>query len=206
MASLALFTCSYLPNPSVTSIGVTQDNFLCRLKLVWILSFLLHECLYNFKEPSLSHYLTIAGRKTNRFISFPRKNEVKWITKKNKKKTHIACICTQITDSISYVDIRYGKHSLFFYKSHIMIVNLFTNIRGAYDKFPDFFVWTLLLIIHTWNSSPLRNNLLRLQCTCCTVPTTSGRPYGSPFVWAYQWPSSQPLSSPQLSHNDRLWA
>ena len=26
------------------------------------------------------------------------------------------------------------------------------------------------------------------------------------IVWACQWPSSQPLSSPQLSHNDSLWA
>ena len=25
-------------------------------------------------------------------------------------------------------------------------------------------------------------------------------------MWACQWPSSQPLSSPQLSHNDNLWA
>ena len=25
-------------------------------------------------------------------------------------------------------------------------------------------------------------------------------------MWACQWPSSQPLSSLQLSHNDRLWA
>ena len=25
------------------------------------------------------------------------------------------------------------------------------------------------------------------------------------FVWVCQWPSSQPLSSPQLSHNDSLW-
>ena len=69
-----------------------------------------------------------------------------------------------------------------------------------------FFVWALLLIVHTWNSSPLRSNLLHLQCTCCTVPTTSGRPHGSPLVWACQWPSSQPLSSPQLIHNDSLWA
>ena len=29
------------------------------------------------------------------------------------------------------------------------------------------------MIVHTWN---LRSNLLRLQCSCCTVPTTSGRP------------------------------
>ena len=32
------------------------------------------------------------------------------------------------------------------------------------------------LIEHTWNSSPLRSNLLRLQCTC-TIPTTSARPH-----------------------------
>ena len=25
-------------------------------------------------------------------------------------------------------------------------------------------------------------------------------------MWVCQWPSSQPLSSPQLSHNDSLWA
>ena len=80
------------------------------------------------------------------------------------------------------------------------------DIRGAYDNFPDFFVWKLLLIVYTWNFSPLRSNLLRLQCTCCTVPTTSGRPHGSPLVWACQWPSSQPLSSPQLSHNYSFWA
>ena len=27
-------------------------------------------------------------------------------------------------------------------------------------------------------------------------------PHGCPLVWACQWPLSQPLSSPQLSHND----
>ena len=53
---------------------------------------------------------------------------------------------------------------------------------------------------------PLRSNLLRLQCTCCTIPTTSERTHVSPLVWACQSPSSQPLSSPQLSHNDSLWA
>ena len=40
----------------------------------------------------------------------------------------------------------------------------------VYDKFPDFFVWALLLIVHTWNFSLLRSNLLRLQCTCSIVP------------------------------------
>ena len=64
----------------------------------------------------------------------------------------------------------------------------------------------LLLIVHTWNSSPLRSDLFRLQCTSCTVPTTSGRPHRSPLMWACQWPSSQPLPSPQLSHNDSHWA
>ena len=85
---------------------------------------------------------------------------------------------------------------------------------GRYDRncftrllisFQTFFVWALLLIVHTWNSNPLRSNFLRLQCTCSTVPTTSGRPHGTPLVWACQWPSSQPLSSPQLSHNNSLW-
>ena len=72
-------------------------------------------------------------------------------------------------------------------------------------SFQTFFAWKLLLIVHTWNSSPLRSNLLRLQCTCA-VQTTSGKPHGSPLVWACQWPSSKPHSSPQLSHNNRLWA
>ena len=57
-------------------------------------------------------------------------------------------------------------------------------------SFQTFFVWPLLLIVHTWNSSPLRSNLLRLQCTCCTVLTTSGKPHRSPLEWACQWPSS----------------
>ena len=73
-------------------------------------------------------------------------------------------------------------------------------------SFQTFSVWALLLIVHIWNSSPLPSNLLRLQCTCCTVPTTSRRPHGSPIVLACQWPSSQPLSSPQFSHKDNIWA
>ena len=43
-------------------------------------------------------------------------------------------------------------------------------------SFKTFFVWTLLLIVNLWNSSPLRSNLLQLQCTCYTIPTTSGKP------------------------------
>ena len=72
-------------------------------------------------------------------------------------------------------------------------------------RFQTFFEWPLLLIVHTRNACPLRRNLLRLQCTCI-VQTTSGRLQGSPLLWECQWPSSQPLSSTQWSHNDSLWA
>ena len=50
------------------------------------------------------------------------------------------------------------------------------NIQGSLNEFPDFFVWALSLIVHTWNSGPLQSNLLWLQCVCCTITTTSGRP------------------------------
>ena len=46
-------------------------------------------------------------------------------------------------------------------------------------SFQSFFVWALLLIVHTWKLSPLRSNLLWLQCTCSTVPTTYRRPHES---------------------------
>ena len=47
-----------------------------------------------------------------------------------------------------------------------------------------FLFWQLgrghyVTIVHTWNSSPIRSSLLRLQCICCTLPTTSGTPHGS---------------------------
>ena len=73
-------------------------------------------------------------------------------------------------------------------------------------SFQNFLLWELLFIVHSWNSSPLPSNLLQLQCTCCTVPTTTRMPHGSPLVSACQWPSSQPLSVPLLSKNDSLWA
>ena len=53
-------------------------------------------------------------------------------------------------------------------------------------SFQTFFGWGLLLKAHTLNSSALRSNLLRLQCTCSTVPTTSGTPHGSPLMLACQ--------------------
>ena len=49
-------------------------------------------------------------------------------------------------------------------------------------SFQTFLVWTLLLIVHIKNSSLLQSILLRHQCTCCTVPTTSGKPLGSLLV------------------------
>ena len=105
-----------------------------------------------------------------------------------------------------YIYIYLEIHIHTYMYTYFHTICLYVDIRGSLNKFPDFFVWALSWIVHTWNSSPLRSNLLRLQCTCCTVPTTSRRPHGSPLVWACQWPSSQPLSSPQLSHNDSLWA
>ena len=100
------------------------------------------------------------------------------------------------------------KRKLFSLVNRILFVNIvrekrvlckMITLRGVYNKFPDFFVWALLLIVQTWNTIPLRSNLLQLQCTSCTVPKTSGRSHGSPLVWACQWPSPQPLSSPQLA-------
>ena len=80
-------------------------------------------------------------------------------------------------------------------------------VRGSSNQFPDFFrMRTFIDRKHLKLSSPLRSNLLRVQCTSCTVSTTSGKPQGSSLVWACQWPWSQPLSSHQLSHNDSLWA
>ena len=76
--------------------------------------------------------------------------------------------------------------------------NCFYLIRGAYDKFPDIFRMCTFIDSNTWNSSPLRSHLPWLQCTYCTVQTTSGRPHRIPLELACQWPSSQPLSSPQV--------
>ena len=109
-----------------------------------------------------------------------------------------------------YIYLRIYLHFyLPIYQSMCISINIslcLSMYKGHKISFQTFFVWALLLIEYTWNSSSLRSNLLQLHWTCCTVPTTSARPHGSPLVWACQWPSSQPLSSPQLSHNDSLWA
>ena len=85
--------------------------------------------------------------------------------------------------------------------SDVTLTYICIYIRGEYDMFPILFSYG-----HSWDFSTLLSNLLRLQCSCCTVRITIGRPHGSPLVWPFQWPLSQPLSSPQLSHNDSLWA
>ena len=63
-------------------------------------------------------------------------------------------------------------------------------IRGSLNKFRDFFRMGTFIDSTRIKLQSLRSNLLRLQCTCCTVPTTSRRPHGSPLVWACQWPPS----------------
>ena len=71
-------------------------------------------------------------------------------------------------------------------------------------SFQTFSVWALLLIVKAWNSSPLRSNLLLLQCTCCTVPKTSGRlPSKSSCVSVSMTFVIASFIS-QLSHNDSL--
>ena len=75
---------------------------------------------------------------------------------------------------------------------------LIGDIRGSLNKFPDFFHMGTFIESSHMKLKSLWSNLLRLQCTCCTVPTTSGRPQGSLLVWVCQWLSSLPLSSPQL--------
>ena len=52
-----------------------------------------------------------------------------------------------------------------FSKFHNFCLFLCLKQRGSLNKFPDFFVRALLLIVHIWNSLALRSNLLRLRCT-----------------------------------------
>ena len=96
----------------------------------------------------------------------------------------------------------------YFCTANIQEINRNNIRKGTYEvhsiSFQTFLVWTLLLTVHTKNSSPLQSILLRHQCTCCTVPTTSGKPPGSLLVCACLGPSSQPLSCPQLWNNDCL--
>ena len=74
-------------------------------------------------------------------------------------------------------------------------------------SFQTFSLCALLLIVHT-HETLVPFEVISSGCNAlvCTVPPTFGRSHRSSLVWVCQWPSSQPLSSPQLSHNDSLWA
>ena len=130
-----------------------------------------------------------------------------WHLYKTYRIKHIKCVIS-LWQTLGWTPLKITHSILIIWKKKTKMTNCIISkwYEDHWISFQTFFVWALLLIEHTWNSSPLRSNLLPLQCTCYTVPTTSERPYGSPLVWACQWLSSQPLSSPQLSHNDSLWA
>ena len=52
---------------------------------------------------------------------------------------------------------------------HIYIyIYIYIYIRGSLNNFPDFFVWALLLIVHTWNSSPFE--AISSGCNALFVP------------------------------------
>ena len=113
-----------------------------------------------------------------------------WLKKGNFKRETKSLLIAAQNNAIrtNHIKARIDK------TQHLGYVVLETKPSITYEvhtiSFLTFFVCALLLIVHTGNSSPLRNNLLRLQCTYCTVPTTSGRPHGSPHVWACHGPSS----------------
>ena len=78
----------------------------------------------------------------------------------------------------------FGIEMVFCKKKAVVSLSLYIYIHHI--SFQTFIVWALLWIVLTWNSSTLRSNPIQLQCLCCTVPTTSGRPHGSPLVWTCQ--------------------
>ena len=112
---------------------------------------------------------------------------------------------SKIRGKIKTIQTTDSRNMCMYVNIHVTIWTIIPIYEVHTISFQTFFVWALLLIVHAWNSSPFRSNLLRLKCACCTIPT-SRRPHWSPLLWVCQWPSSQPLSSPQLSHNDSLWA
>ena len=75
-----------------------------------------------------------------------------------------------------------------------------SEVRGTFDS--QTYVpndWWQLMCSNALQHWDRRNSM--------TSPVRNiARPNGSRLVWVCQWPSSQPLSSLQLSHNDSLWA
>ena len=107
-----------------------------------------------------------------------------------------AYICTHIYACLyMYIYVHTFVYIYIYIYAYIyMHIYIYIHVRGSLNKFPDFFPMGTLIPFEVISSG------------CKTLPTTSGRHHGSPPVWACQWPSSQPLSSTQLSHNDSLWA
>ena len=162
---------------------MTQGQFFCGVLHIWIQSF-----PSEAEEPSLPYYLPIAGGRIIGFIPFQR------VLVLCEMRSVSSRIWTRVAMPISYNNFTTGIY-IYIY----IYTLLYIYIQGSLNKFPYFFLYGhSLLIVHIWNSSPLQSNLLQLQYTCCTIPTTSGRP-----PWKS---SSQPLSSPQLSHNNNLGA
>ena len=58
------------------------------------------------------------------------------------------------------------------WRSGQCLLLLVGTLRGSLNNFPDFF--RMVTFIDSTH--------MKLQCTYCTVPTTSGRPHGSPLV------------------------
>ena len=62
-------------------------------------------CLANSKEPSLPYYLSIARERRDGFMHFPK------ALAQSEIQTASTRIWTQVTDSISYDDNHYAKHT-----------------------------------------------------------------------------------------------
>ena len=78
-------------------------------------------------------------------------------------------------------------------------------IQGSLNKFPDFFhMGTFIDSTHMKTVVPFE--VISFGCNALVVPFQQllARPNESPLVWVCQWPSSQPLSCPQLSHQNSL--
>ena len=93
------------------------------------------------------------------------------------------------THSHTYTHTQIHTHTYIYiyihtYNIYIFVyIYIYIYILGSLNKFPDFFSYGHFYWLYTYETlNSFESNLLRLQCTCCTVPTTSWRPHGSPRV------------------------
>ena len=78
-------------------------------------------------------------------------------------------ISTKTADSISYNNYNYECLPLSNKYVKFSIISILVDLQGSLNKFPDFFfIWALLLIVYTWNSSPHQSNLF--DCNALIVP------------------------------------